>query len=140
MSESRTFEDEAFIPFIIYYYVIQGGCESWNTLRLRSDHLTILESRRFLLQVYNRAAMHGLWDLGVGFSTRLKLLSGTAACLYFLTDGSEDTKLLLIKMYISLRARLLLGVGIFTANTNKVVTLRHIESLGCRATLTDPSV
>ena len=140
MRQWRSFEDQAFIPFIMYYYVIQGGCESWNTLRLRRGHLTFLESRRFLLQVYKRAAMHSLWNLGVGHSTRLKPLSRRVACLFVSTDGGEDTKPLITAMYITLRAQMLPGIAIFTAHTDMVVTLRHTEALGCRATLTDPSV
>ena len=69
MSKSRSFEDQAFMSFIMYYYVIPGGCESWDTLQVHRDHFTFLGSRCFLLQVYKRAAMHGLWNLGVDYPT-----------------------------------------------------------------------
>ena len=45
-------------------------------------HFTFLGSRCFLSEVYKEAAMHGLLILGLGYSTRLSMLSGTAACLF----------------------------------------------------------
>ena len=76
----------------------------------------------------------------MGYSTRLKPLSRRVACLFVSIDGGEDTKPLITAMYITLRAQMLPGIAIFTAHTDMVVTLRHTEALGCRATLTDPSV
>ena len=82
MSESRSFEEKPSMPFIMYYYIIQGGCESGDTLVPHSDRFTFRESRRLLLQVYMRAAMHGLYSLEVDYPTCLKLPSGTAGSLF----------------------------------------------------------
>ena len=67
-------------------------------------------------------------------------LSDGSLSVCFEQIETRRTKPLITAMYMSLRARMLPGVKISTANTNKVVSLRHTEALGCRATLIDPSV